>query len=100
MIQRRLFLTAALGVLTAASAAQAQPYGPPGYRPIPPLRDEPIPNPRGGRLWEPGHWHWNGRDYVWIRGHEIRQRATYHRFIPGQWVRRGNRDVWLGGHWE
>lgn len=100
MIQRRLFLTTVLSGLAAATFASAQPYGPPPYRPIPPLRDEPKPNPRGNRLWEPGHWHWNGRDYIWIKGHEIRRRERYHRFVPGEWVRRAGRYVWVGGHWE
>lgn len=100
MIQRRVFLSTVLTGLVASTAASAQPYGPPPYPPVPPPREEFVPELRRDRLWEPGHWHWNGREYVWIRGHEIRWRERYRRFVPGQWIFRGGRWVWIGGHWE
>lgn len=36
----------------------------------PPLIVETVPvRPRYAAVWVPGHWRWNGRRYVWIRGH-------------------------------
>ncbi|MCX7919897.1 MAG: hypothetical protein N3A72_09910 [bacterium] len=46
-----------LAVLTMASCRGTVVYheGPPG----------PPPGPR----WVPGHWSWNGSDWIWIPGH-------------------------------
>jgi len=106
MIPRRGLLT--LMIATGASmallplAAHAQPYPPPPYPPVPPPRSEFVPVAPPGRrvVWEPGHWHWNGRGYVWIGGHYIEPRPQYTRYVPGAWVRRGPQWVWVPAHWE
>lgn len=104
MTQRRLFLTIVATGLAATTGAFAQPYGPPGgpppHRPIPPPREELAPELRRSRQWEPGHWHWNGRDYVWIRGRDIARRERDRHYVQGEWARRGGGWVWIGGHWE
>ncbi|MDE2198709.1 MAG: YXWGXW repeat-containing protein [Rhodospirillales bacterium] len=96
----RLFAcTLALGA-GLSSAALAQVERPP-YPPVPPLRAEVVPRPPGPRfVWEPGHWHWNGRAYVWFRGHYIRPYAHRPHYVPGHWVRRGPGWVWLRAHWQ
>jgi hypothetical protein len=88
-----------LAVLLAAGlvgAAGAQPAM------IPELRPEgPPPPPPGERyVWQPGHWHWNGRDWVWIRGHYVVRAAGWHEFVPGHWGNRGGEWVWIPAHWR
>ena len=40
-------------------------------QPAPPplIIETPLPRPRYAVAWVPGHWRWNGRRYVWARGH-------------------------------
>src|SRR6185437_16541313 len=40
----------------------------------PPPRTEVVPVLRPGYVWVPGYWNWNGRRYVWVRGHRIHGR--------------------------
>ena len=76
-----LLSTILLTGLTGAALAQ------PAYPPIPELRPEVIPPPPGARvLWEPGHWHWNGVQYVWLGGHYIQRRPNYVHYVPGHWA--------------
>jgi len=104
MTSRRLFLTTLMTGLAVSGMALAQPYSgaplPPPYRPIPERRREDVPPPRPGMLWEPGHWHWMGRDYVWIRGRFVRRRPEYHLWVEGHWERRGPGWAWVPSHWE
>jgi hypothetical protein len=51
-------------------------------------------------MWEPGHWHWDGRQYVWFPGRTVTMRQSYHRYVPGYWAQRGPRWVWIPAHWE
>jgi hypothetical protein len=92
-------LAAAAFIISLAGAAIAQP---PPYAPIPPPRFERIPPPpRGPRvIWEPGHWHWNGRSYVWYGGHYVTARPQYRHYEPGHWEDRRGRWVWIPAHWE
>jgi hypothetical protein len=84
-----------------AGAALAQPPMP--YGPIPPPRYEPPPPPPGDRyIWEPGHWHWNGVQYVWFRGRYVIREMRYHNWVDGRWVwsPQANHWVWRPAHWE
>jgi hypothetical protein len=88
-------------ILIGVGAANAQP--PPNYAPIPPLRQEVIPRaPNGRAVWEPGHWDWNGRRYVWLGGHYVDRRAQHGRYAEGNWVwsDRQARWVWRRARWE
>ncbi len=61
----------------------------PTHPPVPPIRAEQVPAPPRTSvvmIWQPGHYDWNGRSYVWI---------------PGQWVdRAGHGTLWQDGFWE
>ena len=99
-MDRRLFLSTLLtGSLAAAGAALAQP-APPPYMPVPPLRDERMPPPREGFVWEPGHWRWDGRAYFWERGHWIAYGPRHRLYVQGHWERRGPGWFWVDPHWE
>ncbi len=73
-------------------------------RPPPAIREEYIPPPPRGRAevyaWKHGYWRWNGRDYVWVKGHYEKRPATSAVWISDAWVARGNQWVLVPGHWE
>ena len=61
------------------------------------------PPPPGARfIWEPGHWHWNGVQYVWVGGHYVERRPHYGHYAPGHWIwsPRLGRYEWIPAHWE
>lgn len=77
-----LAATAAVLIGTAAFApAQAQAQGRTEVivvhkAPPAPMR-EAVPAARRGYEWVPGYWSWNGRRYVWERGHYEKVRVGY-----------------------
>ena len=86
----------------ASAIASAQPP-PPNYAPIPPPRAETVPPRPGERLiWQPGHWHWDGYRYIWLRGHYVQRRPHYGHYAEGHWAwgPRVGRYVWVPAHWE
>ena len=70
--------TAALGAVVVPSVASAQVYI---QTAPPPLRVEPVPAPRRGHVWVPGHWQWRGHRHVWVPGTWIvaRREPAMHR---------------------
>ncbi len=94
----RAAFAAVLMTASLAGTAMAQPP----YAPIPELRFERVPPvPRGPRVvWEPGHWHWNGRHYVWFGGRYVGYRPNYGHYEVGHWADRGGRWVWVPAHWQ
>lgn len=73
-------------------------------RPPPPLRNEEIPPPPSGGpaevyVWQRGHWHWDGHEYVWKPGHHERRPATTATWVPPEWVAHEGRWVFKAGHW-
>jgi hypothetical protein len=69
----------------------------------PPPRYEVIPPPtRPAEIvqWRPGHWHWDGREYVWIGGEYIERPRPAAVWVPGHWDARGPRWVWVEGRWR
>ena len=91
--------SAALVSVFLAGAAQAQPYPPPTYPPVPPPRVEVVPVAPGPRyMWEPGHWHWIRGQYAWIVGHYVVRGPG--EYIPGHWAVRAGAWVWLPAHWR
>jgi hypothetical protein len=65
----------------------------------PPPRAEPIPPPRPGYVWAPGHWYWDGRRHVWRPGRWLHERQGY-RWVPDVWIPKGERWHYVPGHWE
>jgi hypothetical protein len=69
----------------------------------PPPRVEIVPaapRPPEFVVWEPGHWHWNGREFVWVAGHYVERPRREAEWIQGGWQERGPNWVWVGGHWR
>jgi hypothetical protein len=101
MNNRRLFILSGLATLVGApvlmaTEASAQPM------PIPERRHEgPPPRPPGrGYEWQPGHWNWNGRRYVWNRGRHVRPPRPGRHWEEGRWEERRGRQVWVPGSWR
>jgi hypothetical protein len=65
----------------------------------PPPRHEVVPKARHGYVWAPGYWSYNGRAYVWQKGHYERVRAGYYYNQPA-WVERGGRWEFARGEWR
>lgn len=65
----------------------------------PPPRYEPLPPPRGGFVWVPGRWAWDGRAYGWRPGGWQPERAGY-AYAPGRWVEDRGGWRWTEGDWR
>jgi len=65
----------------------------------PPVRVEPVPEPRVGFVWAPGYWEWRDHAHVWVPGHYIHERRGYH-WVPARWEQRGPHWHHEPGHWE
>jgi hypothetical protein len=97
---RRLAAISVVVLAIGMGSAVAQPP-PPGAPPPP--QYEAVPPPPGERyVWEPGHWHWDGVRYFWVRGHYVIRQAGYGHYVPGhwRWAPRLGRYEWIGAHWE
>jgi hypothetical protein len=99
-------LAAGAGTLagTVASPAMAQLQAE-VYVPIepPPPRVEVVPVLPRERVerefWVPGHWRWNGREYVWAEGHHVVRPRAGAAWVPGRWERRPGGWLYIEGHW-
>jgi hypothetical protein len=66
----------------------------------PPLQAETVPPPPAeGYVWQPGHWRWNGAQYVWFPGRYELRPATATAWVPAHWDARGGQWVFVPGHW-
>ncbi|KIQ22921.1 signal peptide protein [Variovorax paradoxus] len=65
----------------------------------PPPRYEAAPPPRGGFVWVPGRWAWDGRAYAWRQGSWQRERVGY-AYAPGRWVEDRGGWRWNEGDWR
>jgi len=92
-----------LGLVSAAQAVPAVVAGTGGYapgvtvvpgapaaavviQPAPPTPIyEPLPAPREGYVWSPGHYEWRDGQYVWFTGEWLVARPGF---------------AWRAGHWE
>jgi hypothetical protein len=57
-------------------------------------------SPGPGYVWIGGYHGWNGRDYVWNRGHWALPARGYSRWSPGYWHRDGRGHYWIAGRWQ
>lgn len=84
-------LAISAGFMAPLSQAQAQVVV--GVQVAPPApRYERLPPPRGGFVWAPGYWRWNGYRHVWVGGRYIRVHPGY-RYREPRWER-GPRGDW------
>jgi len=84
--------------IVAAQAVIISPYAPP------PPRYEVVPAPPPGRhsfvVWDPGHWNWDGRQWIWIPGHYEERPHPHAVWVVGHWAPRHGQWVWIPPHWQ
>jgi hypothetical protein len=120
VIRRPVLLILPLLLLTACEPGV--PYGPgvqyPGWT-LPPVdttisapKAPPAPQPEvvaplpqgpaGYFVWDPGHWHWTGQDFVWIDGHYVERPYRGSTWVPGLWAPDKSKTewIWTPGHWR
>ncbi|MES2742629.1 MAG: YXWGXW repeat-containing protein [Pseudomonadota bacterium] len=70
----------------------------------PPPRYEPVPHPRHGYVWTPGHWEWRGHRHDWVGGMWVAERPGYVYRAPAWRQREGgwsmDRNGWERNGWE
>jgi len=97
-----LLVAAALAAAALPAAAQVSVnINVPGLIQVAPPapRYEPMPGPRAGQVWVPGHWQWNERAYVWRTGYWQAARPD-HAYAPGRWVQADGGWRWREGDWR
>jgi hypothetical protein len=93
----------AAGVLAGCAAPEPRP---PAHvvvtipAPPPPRAEYQPPPPTERAVWDPGHWNWNGRDYVWVGGRYIERPNVAMRWEPGHWIQQGGTWAWVDGSWH
>lgn len=75
--------------------ALVAPASPPG-----PEAEIPPPAPSPSYVWEPGHWSWNGVQYLWQPGRYVERPAVSATYVPGHWEQQANGWVWVEGRWD
>jgi hypothetical protein len=114
MTRAVLFAVLLISGLASGLPALAQGYPPPpppGAVPPPPgvfvpaapppLRVEVMPPPPPyAAIWQPGHWRWDGRRYVWARGRYVRPPRARHEWVAGHWDPGPHGYVWVEGFWR
>jgi hypothetical protein len=91
-----------------SEVAQAQiptcpPTAPALVAPAPPPSPQaeiPPPAPSPSYVWEPGHWSWNGMQYLWQPGRYVERPAVSATYMPGHWEQQANGWVWVEGRWD
>ena len=91
---------------TEVVQAQYPPYPPPEpsltapVAPPAPQTELPPPAPSPRYVWEPGHWSWNGIQYVWTPGRYVESPTALSTYQPGHWEQGPSGWVWVEGRWE
>jgi hypothetical protein len=109
MMNRSRTVFALLAAATVASVAACSVRPPPGQYgqtasvAPPPPRVEVVPAPPAPAervVWVPGHWSWDGRDYVWTAGHYVERPSVRAEYEPGHWVQTASGWTWVPGQWR
>src|SRR5579885_2863897 len=61
----------------------------------------PAPAPANYFVWDPGHRHWTGQEYVWIPGRYVETPYKHALWVHGGWTYNGDLTwTWTPGHWS
>jgi hypothetical protein len=89
------------GALLAGCTTQNNLHEPP-YPPIPAVPHETIPLPpvsEAPLIWQPGHWNWDGHNYLWEAGRWVTREGHGTLWQDGYWVEDHGGWVWKAPHW-
>jgi hypothetical protein len=50
-------------------------------------------------VWIPGHWAWNGSQFVWSPGLYVERAPGSAIWIPGYWQQEPSGWTWIEGRW-
>jgi YXWGXW repeat-containing protein len=89
-----------LNSLVFAVYSGANEYAAPYPPPPPPAIEAPTVAPAPGDAWIPGHWEWNGRQYVWAEGQWVGPPNTDSVWVPRHQEWNGHEWITVPGHWE
>ncbi len=66
------------------------------------MQAERVPTPPPSTetlIWQPGHYDWDGADYVWIHGRWVPRAGHGPLWQDGFWRHTAAGPVWVPGHW-
>jgi hypothetical protein len=69
---------------------------------VPQAQDEVVPAPPVSEIpliWRPGHYDWDGSQYVWTAGEWTQKAGHGNLWQDGYWQKQGDQYVWVRGHW-
>ncbi len=69
---------------------------------VPPAFAELVPAPprsEGTLIWKPGHFDWDGADYVKVPGRWVDRAGHGTLWQDGYWKQSDGPSVWVPGHW-
>jgi surface antigen len=59
-----------------------------------------VAQPTPDSVWVPGHWEWNGAQYVWIQGYWAVPPPGFSVYVQGVWVERGGGYYYRRPYWR
>ena len=68
--------------------------------PPPPIVERPGPVPGPRYVWVPGYQRWNGKSYIWVRGHYVIPPRSGAVWVPAHYVHRSGGYIFIAGHWR
>jgi hypothetical protein len=84
-------------VLALVACAQTPPFPP-----VPTPQEEVVPAPPVSStqlIWQPGHYDWDGSQYIWTKGQWTEKTGNSTLWQDGYWQKQGDQYVWVPGHW-
>jgi WXXGXW repeat (2 copies) len=78
----------------AGTTTIVAPYAPPPER-----MENPPPSSSPLAVWAPGHWSWNGTQFVWDSGHYVMRPSATATWHPGYWQQGPAGWTWIDGSW-
>jgi len=89
----------ALVVTLAVAACFPVDGAAPAIPAIPAERLPPPPASTVTLIWQPGHYDWDGTNYVYIKGRWVSRGGHGPLWQDGMWHRAGSRWEWVPAHW-
>ena len=68
--------------------------------PPPPEVEAPPAPPAPRYVWEPGHWLWNGTQFLWDQGKYVEKPTAATAYVAGHWQEYSDGWGWVPGHWD
>jgi hypothetical protein len=79
-------------VTTPGYLCPVPPPPQPETQPLPPVSEQQL-------TWQPGHWDWNGANYVWSPGRWVLLAGHGRLWQPGYWAPGVGGCTWVPAHW-